>query len=56
MASEVSRKYQEEILRLLSEIVAELKESNILLKEHNSAIDSIKNRIRKIGFSTTNWR
>ena len=48
--------YQEQVKRLLSEILIELKESNTLLKEHDSMVDKINERIRKIGLNTANWR
>jgi hypothetical protein len=56
MASGVSQKHQEEVLRLLGEILVELKQNNILLKDHDSKVDSINDRVRKIGFNTANWR
>ena len=55
MSADASQKYQEQVQRLLNEILAELKESNVLLKEHDSRADKINQRVRKIGFNTANW-
>jgi hypothetical protein len=45
------------MLRLLNEILPELKENNAMFKEHNSVvISSIDDRVRKIGVNTGNLR
>jgi hypothetical protein len=49
-------RYYEETLRLLNEILATLKESNRMLKEHNSVVSSIDERVRRIGVNTSNLR
>jgi hypothetical protein len=56
MASGISQQHQEEFLRLLGEILVELRQNNILLKDHNIKVESINDRVRKIGFNTANWR
>lgn len=50
------KRYSEEQLRLLNEILAVLKENNRMLSEHNSVVSSIDERVRKIGFNTSNMR
>ena len=47
-------RYSEEMLRLLNEILAVLKENNRILKEHNSGVNSIDERVRRIGVNTSN--
>ena len=49
-------RYSEEILRLLNEILATMKENNRILKEHNSVVSSIDERVRRIGVNTSNIR
>lgn len=49
-------RYYEEILRLLNEILVALKDNNRMLKEHNSVVNSIDERVRKIGVNTSNLR
>jgi hypothetical protein len=48
--------YYEETLRLLNEILAALKENNRMLREHNSVVSSIDERVRRIGVNTSNLR
>lgn len=48
--------YYEETLRLLNEILATLKENNRMLREHNSVVSSIDERVRRIGVNTSNMR
>lgn len=38
----------------MSEILATLKENNSMLKEHNSVVSSIDERVRRIGVNTSN--
>ena len=47
-------RYYEEMLRLLNEILATLKENNQMIKEHNVVVSSIDERVRKIGINTSN--
>jgi hypothetical protein len=47
-------RYYDEVLRLLNEILAELKDNNQMLKENNSVVSSIDERVRKIGVNTSN--
>jgi hypothetical protein len=49
-------RYYEETLRLLNEILAALKENNRMLREHNSVVSSIDERVRRIGVNTSNLR
>jgi hypothetical protein len=42
------------MLRLLNEILAVLKENNAMLREHNSVVNSIDERVRRIGVNTSN--
>ena len=49
-------RYYEEVLRLLNEILVILKENNTILKEHNRTVDSIDERVRKIGVNTSSMR
>jgi hypothetical protein len=49
-------RHSEELLRLLNEILATLKENNRILKEHNSVVSSIDERVRRIGVNTSNMR
>jgi len=49
-------RYYEETLRLLNEILAALKENNTMLREHNSVVSSIDERVRRIGVNTSNLR
>ena len=49
-----SARHSEETLRLLNEILAALKDNNRILKEHNSIISSIDERVRRIGVNTSN--
>ena len=46
-------RHSEELLRLLNEILAVLKDDNMILKEHNAVVNSIDERVRKIGFNTS---
>jgi hypothetical protein len=48
--------HMEEELRLLNEILAAIKENNTMLKEHNSVVSSIDERVRRIGVNTSNMR
>lgn len=52
----IADKHAEEILRLLNEILATLKDNNRMLKEHNSVVSSIDERVRRIGVNTSNIR
>lgn len=38
----------------MSEILTTLKENNSMLKEHNSVVSSIDERVRRIGVNTSN--
>jgi len=49
-------RHSEEMLRLLNEILATLKENNRMLQEHNSVVSSIDERVRRIGVNTSNMR
>jgi hypothetical protein len=49
-------RHMEEELRLLNEILAAIKENNTMLKEHNSVVTSIDERVRRIGVNTSNMR
>lgn len=49
-------RHSEELLRLLNEILATLKENNRMLGEHNSVVSSIDDRVRRIGVNTSNMR
>lgn len=49
-------RHMEEELRLLNEILAAIKENNTMLKEHNSIVSSIDDRVRRIGVNTSNMR
>lgn len=49
-------RHSEEMLRLLNEILATLKENNRIPKEHNSVVSSIDERVRRIGVNTSNMR
>jgi len=49
-------RHSEEMLRLLNEILATLKENNRMLGEHNSVVSSIDDRVRRIGVNTSNMR
>ena len=49
-------RHSEEMLRLLNEILATLKENNTIPKEHNSVVSSIDERVRRIGVNTSNMR
>ena len=51
-----SDRHSEELLRLLNEILATLKENNRMLGEHNSVVSSIDDRVRRIGVNTSNMR
>ncbi|HEX2014395.1 MAG TPA: hypothetical protein VLA68_04130 [Nitrososphaera sp.] len=53
MESEIARHLEEE-LRLLNEILATLKQNNMMLREHNTVVSSINDRVRKIGVNTSN--
>ncbi|MCI0564272.1 MAG: hypothetical protein MN733_37840 [Nitrososphaera sp.] len=55
MESEIARHLEEE-LRLLNEILATLKQNNMMLREHNTVVSSINDRVRKIGVNTSNMR
>ncbi|HEV8387904.1 MAG TPA: hypothetical protein VGQ03_09810 [Nitrososphaera sp.] len=46
----------EEELRLLNEILDAIKENNTMLKEHNSVVSSIDDRVRRIGVNTSNMK
>jgi len=48
--------YYEEMLRLLNEILAVLKENNEMLREHNTVVNSIDDRVRRITVNTSNMR
>ena len=49
-------RHMEEELRLLNEILAALKENNRIMREHNSVVSSIDDRVRRIGVNTSNMR
>lgn len=49
-------RHMEEELRLLNEILAAIKENNSILKEHNTVVSSIDDRVRRIGVNTSNMR
>jgi len=49
-------RYYDEVLRLLNEILATLKENNRMLRLHNSVVNSIDERVRKIGINTSSIR
>lgn len=49
-------RHSEELLRLLNEILATLKDNNRMLREHNSVVSSIDERVRRIGVNTSNMR
>jgi hypothetical protein len=43
-------------LRLLNEILAVLKENNRMLRENNMVVNSIDERVRRIGINTPSLR
>jgi hypothetical protein len=49
-------RHMEEELRLLNEILDAIKENNTMLKEHNSVVSSIDDRVRRIGVNTSNMK
>lgn len=49
-------RHSEEMLRLLNEILATLKDNSRMLREHNSVVSGIDERVRGIGVNTSNLR
>gem|GEM_PF-2272116 len=49
-------KYYEEVVRLMNEMLGELKDMNMTLKQHNRTVDELNERVRKIGVNTSNLR
>jgi hypothetical protein len=56
MKEERDERYYDEVLRLLNEILATLKENNRMLREHNTVVTSIDERVRRIGINTSSMR
>jgi hypothetical protein len=51
-----SVRYYEEVLRKLDDIVALLRENNTMLKEHSRTVETINDRVRRIGVNTSHIR
>lgn len=49
-------KTQEEIIKKLNAILAETKENNLLMKQHDQAVDTINERVRRIGINLNDLR
>jgi len=49
-------KYYEEVVRLMNEMLGELKDMNMTLKQHSRTVDELNERVRKIGVNTSNLR
>ena len=43
----------EEVVRVLDEILAEMKQNNAELREHNRVVSSLDEKVRKIGINIT---
>lgn len=48
-----SERHNEEIIRLLNEILAEMKENTTELKSHNRVVASLDEKVRKISINTS---
>ncbi|HKU49248.1 MAG TPA: hypothetical protein VJP79_04810 [Nitrososphaera sp.] len=49
-------RYYEEVVRLMNEIVTQLKENNMMLKQHTRTVEELNDRVRRISINTSNMR
>ena len=53
MKNTSSERHNEEIIRLLNEILTEMKENTVELKSHNRVVASLDEKVRKISINTS---